>query len=136
MYTPDRHMSMAAKEGIGYIEQGLVDQDSGFPVTAKEYNYKLANGESLTLDEVKDVFSFFFKNQKLRNGDFCAVPPSNPRIQWQANGSCDAYGWSHKIVQDAIDAGELTVESLGDLSGTFPGYITFDDYIRMMETHR
>jgi hypothetical protein len=136
MYKPDNEMSRSAKEGLGYVNDGLINQDSDFPVTVKEYNNKLANGEELTLEEVAEVFSFFFKNVKFRTREFCDFPPSNQRIQWQANGSCDTYGWAHKIVQDAIDAGEMTVESLGDLTGTFPGYISYDDYIEMMHTHK
>lgn len=122
-YAPTEDMSHQARYALSLIEQGKV-QDAGMPVQQKEYTKKIADGQPVTIDEVKEIFFFLFDNKHYRKQGW-DLPENltNARIMWQSQGGCPAFPWSHKIIQEAYELGEIPLNGLG------PDYITPEQFL-------
>lgn len=124
-FLPTEDMSHQARYALSLIEQGKV-KETGMPVLElqKEYTKKIANGQSVSLDEVKEIFFFLFDNRSLRQKGW-DLPENltNSRIMWQSQGGCPAFPWSHKIIQEALEVGEIPLNGLG------PDYVSPEEFL-------
>lgn len=98
-YKPTSAMAAAARRALKWREDGKAT-GAGTPVGWTRAN-QLANGESLSLDTVKRMYSFFSRHEVDKKGKgFYSGPefPSNGRIMWDAWGGDAGFRWSRAIV--------------------------------------
>jgi hypothetical protein len=115
-YTPTSGMQAAAKRALKWKEDGKAT-GAGTPVGWTRAR-QLANRESLSLDTVKRMYSFFSRHEVDKKGKgFYSGPefPSNGRIMWDAWGGDAGYSWSRKIVNRA-DSKKVWENSIFDLT--------------------
>lgn len=115
-------MIHSAKESIELVNGGRVNPD-GVEVILPEYTNKIANGEEVTLKDATSIVSFLLSN--IRNRKHGWEDPanlSNERIMWQAQGGCQAFKWSHDIVDNAIKSGELSQSDVAN-------YVSPDEFL-------
>lgn len=122
-FTPSEDIVHQVREAKKLVEDGLA-KNEGMPVSIKPYFENLSNGKEIELDQVKDIFSFLFAIRTMRRKGW-ELPENmtNARIMWQLHGGDPAFAWSHKIIQEAIDSGNLPLAGLG------PDYITPEQFI-------
>lgn len=98
-YRPTSGMAAAARRALKWKEEGKAT-GAGTPVGWTRAR-QLVNRESLSLDTVKRMYSFFSRHEVDKKGkDFYNTSnPSNGRIMWDAWGGDAGYSWSRKIVE-------------------------------------
>ena len=98
-YKPTAGMKAAARRAIKWKEEGKAT-GAGTPVGWTRAR-QLVNGESLSLDTVKRMYSFFSRHEVDKKGkDFYNTSnPSNGRIMWDAWGGDAGFTWSRGIVK-------------------------------------
>lgn len=107
-YKPTAGMQSAARKAIKYKEQGKA-KGAGTAVGWTRAG-QLARGESLSLDTVKRMYSFFSRHEVDKKGkDWDNTEnPSNGRIMWLAWGGDAGFAWSRTIVNREKKAGEMS----------------------------
>ena len=101
-YKPTSGMVAAAKRALKWKEEGKAT-GAGTAVGWTRAN-QLANRESLSLDTVKRMYSYFSRHEVDKKGKgFYSGPefPSNGRIMWDAWGGDAGFSWSRRIVERA-----------------------------------
>ena len=98
-YTPTSGMRAAARRAIRWKEEGKA-KGAGTAVGWTRAG-QLARGESLSLDTVKRMYSYFSRHEVDKKGkDFYNNSnPSNGRIMWDAWGGDAGFSWSRSIVE-------------------------------------
>ena len=99
-YKPTSAMTNAAKRALKWKEDGKAT-GAGTAVGWTRAG-QLARGESLSLDTVKRMYSFFSRHEVDKKGEgFYSGPkfPSNGRIMWDAWGGDAGFSWSRAIVR-------------------------------------
>jgi hypothetical protein len=98
-YKPTAGMQSAARRAIKLKEQGKA-KGAGTAVGWTRAG-QLARGESLSLDTVKRMYSFFSRHEVDKKGKDWdnAENPSNGKIMWLAWGGDAGFSWSRKITQ-------------------------------------
>lgn len=112
-YKPTQSMSNAAKRALKWKEDGKAT-GAGTQVGWTRAG-QLARGESLSLDTVKRMYSFFSRHEVDKKGKgFYSGPefPSNGRIMWDAWGGDAGFSWSRKIVNSAKKKSESKSDSV------------------------
>ena len=107
-YKPTSGMQSAARRAIKWKEEGKA-KGAGTAVGWTRAG-QLARGESLSLDTVKRMYSFFSRHEVDKKGKgFYDGPefPSNGRIMWDAWGGDGGFSWSRAIVNREKKAGEM-----------------------------
>jgi hypothetical protein len=97
-YKPTAGMQSAARRAIKLKEQGKA-KGAGTAVGWTRAG-QLARGESLSLDTVKRMYSFFSRHEVDKKGKDWgnAENPSNGKIMWLAWGGDAGFSWSRAIV--------------------------------------
>ena len=97
-YKPTAGMQAAARRAIKFKEDGKA-KGAGTAVGWTRA-HQLVNGESLSLDTVKRMFSFFSRHEVDKKGKNWGnqSDPSNGYIMWLAWGGDAGFSWSRKIV--------------------------------------
>ena len=98
-YKPTSGMQSAARRAIKLKEQGKA-KGAGTAVGWTRAG-QLARGESLSLDTVKRMYSFFSRHEVDKKGKDWdnAENPSNGKIMWLAWGGDAGFSWSRRIVE-------------------------------------
>lgn len=98
-YKPTSGMATAAKRALRWIEDGHAG--SGFTSVGRHRASQLAARESLSLDTVKRMYSFFSRHEVDKKGkDFDNLTkPSPGRVAWDAWGGDAGFSWSKQIVE-------------------------------------
>ena len=98
-YKPTSGMQSAARRAIKLKEQGKA-KGAGTAVGWTRAG-QLSRGESLSLDTVKRMYSFFSRHEVDKKGKDWdnAENPSNGKIMWLAWGGDAGFSWSRKIVE-------------------------------------
>jgi len=98
-YKPTSGMQSAARRAIKLKEQGKA-KGAGTAVGWTRAG-QLDRGESLSLDTVKRMYSFFSRHEVDKKGKDWdnAENPSNGKIMWLAWGGDAGFSWSRKIVE-------------------------------------
>lgn len=112
-YKPTSGMASAARRALKWKEDGKAT-GAGTAVGWTRAR-QLANGESLTLDTVKRMYSFFSRHEVDKKGKgFYDGPefPSNGRIMWDAWGGDAGFSWSRAIVNRAKKKSESKADSV------------------------
>ena len=97
-YKPTAAMASAARKAIKFKEDGKAN-GAGTNVGWTRA-HQLASGESLSLDTVKRMFSFFSRHEVDKKGKDWGnqANPSNGYIMWLAWGGDAGFSWSRAIV--------------------------------------
>jgi hypothetical protein len=92
-------MAAAARKAIKFKEDGKAN-GAGTPVGWTRA-HQLASGESLSLDTVKRMYSFFSRHEVDKKGKDWGnqANPSNGYIMWLAWGGDAGFSWSRAIVE-------------------------------------
>ena len=98
-YKPTSGMQSAARRAIKLKEQGKA-KGAGTAVGWTRAG-QLSRGESLSLDTVKRMYSFFSRHEVDKKGKDWdnAENPSNGKIMWLAWGGDAGFSWSRRIVE-------------------------------------
>jgi hypothetical protein len=107
-YKPTSGMQSAARRALKWKEEGKA-KGAGTAVGWTRAG-QLSRGESLSLDTVKRMYSFFSRHEVDKKGKgFFDGPefPSNGRIMWDAWGGDGGFSWSRSIVNREKKAGEM-----------------------------
>lgn len=98
-YKPTSGMQAAARRALRWKEEGKAT-GAGTQVGWTRAG-QLSRGESLSLDTVKRMYSYFSRHEVDKKGkDFYNTSnPSNGRIMWDAWGGDAGFSWSRRIVQ-------------------------------------
>ena len=102
-YKPTSGMQSAARRAIKLKEQGKA-KGAGTAVGWTRAG-QLVRGESLSLDTVKRMYSFFSRHEVDKKGKDWdnSESPSNGKIMWLAWGGDAGFSWSRKIVNREKD---------------------------------
>ena len=102
-YKPTSSMKAAARKAIKFKEDGKAN-GAGTNVGWTRA-HQIVNGESLSLDTVKRMFSFFSRHEVDKKGKNWGsqADPSNGYIMWLAWGGDAGYSWSRRIVNAEKD---------------------------------
>ena len=143
-YKPTAGMQSAARRAIKLKEQGKA-KGAGTAVGWTRAG-QLARGESLSLDTVKRMYSFFSRHEVDKKGKDWdnAENPSNGKIMWLAWGGDAGFSWSRKIVEreknKSVKKALLTeelVEEIKDILADAVDYVNdifgVDDEIKSMK---
>ena len=97
-YKPTAGMKAAARKAIKFKEDGKA-KGAGTAVGWTRAR-QLVNGETLSLDTVKRMYSFFSRHEVDKKGKDWGnqANPSNGYIMWLAWGGDAGFSWSRKIV--------------------------------------
>ena len=97
-YKPTSGMKSAARKAIKFKEDGKAN-GAGTNVGWTRA-HQIVNGESLSLDTVKRMFSFFSRHEVDKKGENWGSQsdPSNGYIMWLAWGGDSGFSWSRAIV--------------------------------------
>ena len=98
-YTPPSSVRAAARRAIKYKEDGKA-KGAGTSVGWTRAG-QLARGESISLDTVKRMYSYFSRHEVDKKGKDWDndTNPSNGRIMWLAWGGDAGFAWSRSIVE-------------------------------------
>lgn len=98
-YTPTAAMKAAARKAIKFKEDGKA-KGAGTNVGWTRA-HQLVSGESLSLDTVKRMYSFFSRHEVDKKGKDWGNQsnPSNGYIMWLAWGGDAGFAWSRSIVE-------------------------------------
>jgi len=98
-YSPPESVRSAARRAIRYKEDGKAN-GAGTAVGWTRAG-QLARGESLSLDTVKRMYSYFSRHEVDKKGKDWdnSENPSNGRIMWLAWGGDAGFAWSRAIVE-------------------------------------
>ena len=98
-YKPTAGMQSAARRAIKLKEQGKA-KGAGTAVGWTRAG-QLARGETLSLNTVKRMYSYFSRHEVDKKGKDWdnAESPSNGKIMWLAWGGDAGFSWSRKIVE-------------------------------------
>jgi len=109
-YSPPNGARAAARRALKWIENG--EAGGGFTMTGRVRATQLANGESVSLDTVKRMHSFFSRHavDKAATGFHLGEKdyPSPGRVAWDAWGGDAGARWAANI------AGEVTKDGSGE----------------------
>jgi hypothetical protein len=102
-YKPTGAMASNARKAIKFKEDGKAN-GAGTNVGWTRA-HQLASGESLSLDTVKRMYSFFSRHEVDKKGKNWGsqADPSNGYIMWLAWGGDAGFSWSRAIVHRAMD---------------------------------
>jgi hypothetical protein len=102
-YKPTGAMASNARRAIKFKEDGKAN-GAGTNVGWTRA-HQLASGESLSLDTVKRMYSFFSRHEVDKKGKNWGsqADPSNGYIMWLAWGGDAGFSWSRAIVNRAMD---------------------------------
>ena len=102
-YKPTASMAAAARKAIKFKEDGKAN-GAGTNVGWTRA-HQLASGESLSLDTVKRMYSFFSRHEVDKKGKDWGnqANPSNGYIMWLAWGGDAGFSWSRAIVNRESD---------------------------------
>jgi hypothetical protein len=102
-YSPPAGARTAARKAIKFKEQGKA-KGAGTAVGWTRAG-QLARGESLSLDTVKRMYSYFSRHEVDKKGKDWANQsnPSNGYIMWLAWGGDAGFSWSRRIVNAEKD---------------------------------
>jgi hypothetical protein len=102
-YKPTGAMASNARKAIKFKEDGKAN-GAGTNVGWTRA-HQLASGESLSLDTVKRMYSFFSRHEVDKKGKNWGsqADPSNGYIMWLAWGGDAGFSWSRAIVNRAMD---------------------------------
>lgn len=102
-YKPTAGMKSAAAKAIKFKEEGKAN-GAGTAVGWTRAR-QLVNGETLSLDTVKRMYSFFSRHEVDKKGENWGSQsnPSNGYIMWLAWGGDAGFSWSRKIVNSQKD---------------------------------
>jgi hypothetical protein len=95
-YKPTSEMKSAAAQAIKWKEEGKAN-GAGTNVGWTRA-HQLVNGESLSLDTVKRMYSFFSRHEVDKKGKEWDKP-SHGKVMWYAWGGDAGYSWSRAIVE-------------------------------------
>jgi hypothetical protein len=95
-YKPTAGMKSAAAKAIKWKEEGKAN-GAGTNVGWTRA-HQLVNGESLSLDTVKRMYSFFSRHEVDKKGKDWDKP-SHGKVMWYAWGGDAGYSWSRAIVE-------------------------------------
>jgi hypothetical protein len=97
-YSPTSGMKAAARKAIKFKEDGKA-KGAGTAVGWTRA-HQIVSGESLSLDTVKRMYSFFSRHEVDKKGKDWGNQsnPSNGYIMWLAWGGDAGFSWSRKIV--------------------------------------
>jgi hypothetical protein len=98
-FKPTTEMAAAAKRALGWIADGHAG--SGFTDVGRHRASQLARSESLSIETVKRMASFFARHEVDKKGkDFDNLrEPSPGRVAWDAWGGDAGASWSKRIVE-------------------------------------
>lgn len=110
-YKPTSGMQSAARRAIKLKEDGKA-KGAGTAVGWTRAG-QLSRGETLSLDTVKRMYSFFSRHEVDKKGKDWdnAESPSNGKIMWLAWGGDAGFSWSRKIVNSQKKAEKSMVAS-------------------------
>jgi hypothetical protein len=121
-YIVNDGMVHAANEAIKLVKDGFKKSD-GTEIVLESYTEKIANREPLSINDATKIVSHLLSNLTDRkHGWELMENMSDKRIMWQAQGGCQAFKWSHDIVQAKVDAGELDPKDV-------PNYVTPQEFL-------
>jgi len=95
-YKPTAGMKSAASKAIKWKEEGKAN-GAGTNVGWTRA-HQIVNGESLSLDTVKRMYSFFSRHEVDKQGKEWDKP-SHGKVMWYAWGGDAGYSWSRAIVE-------------------------------------
>jgi len=106
-YKPTSGMKSAAAKAIKWKEDGKAN-GAGTNVGWTRA-HQIVNGESLSLDTVKRMYSFFSRHEVDKQGKDWDKP-SHGKVMWYAWGGDAGYSWSRAIVERAnkVEKGEAS----------------------------
>jgi len=106
-YKPTSGMKSAAAKAIKWKEDGKAN-GAGTNVGWTRA-HQIVNGESLSLDTVKRMYSFFSRHEVDKQGKEWDKP-SHGKVMWYAWGGDAGYSWSRAIVNRAnkVEKGEAS----------------------------
>jgi len=106
-YKPTSGMKSAAAKAIKWKEEGKAN-GAGTNVGWTRA-HQIVNGESLSLDTVKRMYSFFSRHEVDKQGKEWDKP-SHGKVMWYAWGGDAGYSWSRDIVERAnkVEKGEAS----------------------------
>ena len=98
-YTPPASVQSAARKALKFKEDGKA-AGAGTAVGWTRAN-QLANGERLSLETVKRMYSYFSRHEVDKQGQNWGsqANPSNGYIMWLAWGGDAGFSWSRAIVR-------------------------------------
>lgn len=98
-YRPPAGAAAAAERALRWIKEGHAG--SGFTDVGRTRAAQLARRESLSLETVKRMYSFFSRHEVDKQGkDFDNMTkPSPGRVAWDAWGGDAGYSWAKRIVE-------------------------------------
>jgi predicted ABC-type ATPase len=115
-YTPPQPVREAAKRALAWIEEGKAG--SGFTSVGRTRAGQLARGESISLETLKRMKSFFSRHEvdKKAKGFSRGEDgyPSGGRVAWDAWGGDAGYAWAEAMVAEAERAVEKHNEGKHD----------------------
>jgi len=106
-YKPTSGMKSAAAKAIKWKQEGKAN-GAGTNVGWTRA-HQIVNGESLSLDTVKRMYSFFSRHEVDKQGKEWDKP-SHGKVMWYAWGGDAGYSWSRAIVERAnkVEKGEAS----------------------------
>ena len=112
-YKPTAAMSSAARKAIKFKEDGKAN-GAGTNVGWTRA-HQLASGESLSLDTVKRMYSFFSRHEVDKKGKDWGNQsnPSNGYIMWLAWGGDAGFSWSRSIVNKQKETDKMLFADFG-----------------------
>lgn len=100
-YRPPAGAAAAARRALKWKEEGKAT-GAGTPVGWARAN-QLANRETLSLETVKRMYSYFSRHEVDKQGKGFSPGeegyPSNGKIMWDAWGGDAGYSWSRRIAE-------------------------------------
>jgi hypothetical protein len=123
-YTPNDGMKAAARRALKWKEDGKAT-GAGTAVGWGRAR-QIVNGESLSLDTVKRMYSFFSRHEVDKQGKEWDKP-SHGKVMWYAWGGDAGYAWSRAIVEreknmekgDSIWSGVFAPSNKGQMGPEF-----------------
>lgn len=107
-YSPPNGVKNAAKRALGWISEGK--QGDGFTMTGRARAGQLARGESVSLETVKRMHSFFSRHTPDKQATGFSMGekgyPSPGRVAWDAWGGDAGARWAAGIVARVEKNGE------------------------------
>lgn len=110
-FRPPEGAATAAKRALRWIKEGHAG--GGFTDVGRKRASQLAARESLSLETVKRMYSFFSRHEVDKQGkDFDnLIKPSPGRVAWDAWGGDAGYSWARRIVESNSEKGHMATET-------------------------